>query len=157
MLEPLEYLYAETDVWLEVTTLLIPGLNDSDAELDAMTRWFAEHLGLDVPLHFSAFHPDFKVRDVSPTPPATLTRARRLALGNGLRYVYTGNVHDADGGTTACPGCREAVVVREPAPAARPRQPGLEHELRNSGPTAGPGSRRIHKSLALLPPWTEAT
>ncbi len=113
VLETLQYLVAETEVWLEVTTLLIPGLNDSDAELDAMTRWFAEHLGPDVPLHFSAFHPDFKLRDVPPTPPATLTRARRIALGNGLRYVYTGNVHDPDGGTTACPGCGDAVVVRD--------------------------------------------
>jgi pyruvate formate lyase activating enzyme len=113
VLETLEYLHTETDVWLEVTTLLIPGHNDSDAELDAMTRWLAEHLGPDVPLHFSAFHPDFKLRDVPPTPPATLTRARRIALGNGLRFVYTGNVHDSAGGTTTCPGCGDPVVVRD--------------------------------------------
>ncbi|MDP9434413.1 MAG: AmmeMemoRadiSam system radical SAM enzyme [Actinomycetota bacterium] len=113
VLETLQYLVAETDVWLEVTTLLIPGLNDSDGELDAMTRWFAEHLGSDVPLHFSAFHPDFKLRDVPPTPPATLARARGIALDNGLRHVYTGNVHDPDGGTTTCPGCGDAVVVRD--------------------------------------------
>ncbi len=113
VLDTLLYLRHETDVWLEVTTLLIPGLNDTDVELDAMTRWYAEHLGPDVPLHFSAFHPDFKMRDVPPTPPATLRRARRIARDNGLRYVYTGNVVDVEGGTTYCPGCGEAVVVRD--------------------------------------------
>ncbi|HEV2783591.1 MAG TPA: AmmeMemoRadiSam system radical SAM enzyme [Actinophytocola sp.] len=113
VLDTLEYLRHETDVWFEITTLLIPGHNDSDAEIDAETRWIAEHLGPDVPLHFTAFHPDFKMRDVPPTPPATLRRARRIALGNGLRYVYTGNVHDPDGGTTSCPGCGAAVVVRD--------------------------------------------
>jgi pyruvate formate lyase activating enzyme len=113
VLETLEYLVHETGVWVEITTLLIPGRNDSDAEIDAETRWIAEHLGVDVPLHFTAFHPDYKMRDVPPTPPATLRRARRIALGNGLRYVYTGNVHDADGGTTRCPSCGQAVVVRD--------------------------------------------
>jgi pyruvate formate lyase activating enzyme len=72
-----------------------------------------EHLGPDVPLHFSAFHPDFKMRDVPPTPPETLRRARRIALGVGLRHVYTGNIHDPDGGTTSCPGCQRPVVVRD--------------------------------------------
>jgi pyruvate formate lyase activating enzyme len=113
VLETLEYLVHETSVWVEITTLLIPGRNDSDAEIDAETRWIAERLGVDVPLHFTAFHPDFKMRDVPPTPPATLRQARRIALGNGLRYVYTGNVHDADGGTTHCPSCGQAVVVRD--------------------------------------------
>lgn len=113
VLETLEYLRHETDVWFEITTLLIPGHNDSDAEIDAETRWIAEHLGTEVPLHFTAFHPDFKMRDVPPTPPATLSRARRIALGNGLRYVYTGNVHDPAGGTTSCTGCGAAVVVRD--------------------------------------------
>jgi pyruvate formate lyase activating enzyme len=113
VLETLEYLVHETSVWVEITTLLIPGRNDSDAEIDAETRWIAEHLGSDVPLHFTAFHPDYKMRDVGPTPPATLRRARRIALGNGLRYVYTGNVHDEDGGTTRCPSCGRAVVVRD--------------------------------------------
>src|SRR5919107_5129650 len=113
VLETLEYLRQETDVWFEVTTLLIPGHNDGDAELDAMTRWFAEHLGPDVPLHLTAFHPDFKLRDVPPTPPATLTRARAIAQANGLRFIYTGNVHDTEGGTTTCPGCGQAVVVRD--------------------------------------------
>ena len=113
VLETLEYLRHETSVWFEITTLLIPGRNDSDPEIDAETRWIAEHLGVDVPLHFTAFHPDYKMRDVPPTPPETLRRARRIALGNGLRYVYTGNVHDEDGGTTRCPSCNEAVVVRD--------------------------------------------
>jgi pyruvate formate lyase activating enzyme len=113
VLETLDYLVHETAVWVEITTLLIPGRNDSDAEIDAETRWIAEHLGPDVPLHFTAFHPDYKMRDVPPTPPATLRRARRIGLRNGLRYVYTGNVHDEDGGTTRCPSCGTAVVVRD--------------------------------------------
>jgi pyruvate formate lyase activating enzyme len=113
VLETLRYLRHETDVWFEITTLLIPGHNDSDAEVDAETRWIADQLGPDVPLHFTAFHPDYKMRDVPPTPPGTLRRARDLALANGLRYVYTGNVHDDEGGTTYCRGCGGAVVVRD--------------------------------------------
>jgi pyruvate formate lyase activating enzyme len=112
VLETLAYLRT-TDVWFEVTTLLIPGHNDSDAEIAAECAWFAEHLGPDVPLHFSAFHPDFKMRDVPRTPPSTLSRARRIAREHGLRYVYTGNVHDPAGQTTSCPGCGAAVVVRD--------------------------------------------
>jgi len=113
VLETLEYIGAETNCWLEITTLLIPGQNDSAEELDAMTRWIADHLGRDVPLHFTAFHPDYKMTDVPPTPPATLQRAREIALANGLRYVYTGNVHDTPGGTTACPGCAKPLIVRD--------------------------------------------
>jgi pyruvate formate lyase activating enzyme len=113
VLDTLEYLRHETGVWLEITTLLIPGHNDSDAEIDAMTTWIVEHLGPDVPLHFTAFHPDFKMLDVPPTPPATLTRARRIAMGNGLQFVYTGNVHDTAGGSTYCPGCGELVIERD--------------------------------------------
>ena len=112
VLDTLEWLVAR-GVWVEVTTLLIPGLNDSDDELDRMSAWLVEHLGVDVPLHFSAFHPDFKMMDVPATPPSTLTRARRIALGNGLRYVYTGNVHDLEGDTTVCPGCGAAAVERD--------------------------------------------
>ena len=99
--------------WFEITTLLIPGHNDCDAEIDAMTRWIADRLGPDVPLHFTAFHPDYKMLDVAPTPPATLTRARAIGLANGLHHVYTGNVHDVDGGTTFCPQCHEALVRRD--------------------------------------------
>ena len=112
VLDTLEFV-AKSPTWLEVTTLLIPGFNDSDAELHAMTTWFVEHLGPDVPLHFSAFHPDYKMLDVPPTPPETLTRARGIAMRNGLRYVYTGNVRDLDGGTTLCPGCGRAVIERD--------------------------------------------
>jgi pyruvate formate lyase activating enzyme len=111
--ETLEYLVHETDVWVEVTTLLIPGLNDSDEELDAETRWFAERLGPDVPLHFTAFHPDWKMRDRPHTPPATLTRAREIALANGLEYVYTGNVHDPAGQSTYCHACRALLIERD--------------------------------------------
>jgi pyruvate formate lyase activating enzyme len=113
VLDTLEYLRHETDVWFEITTLLIPDHNDSDAELDRMTTWIAERLGTDVPLHFTAFHPDFKMLDIPPTPPATLTRARRIAMGNGLQFVYTGNVHDTDGGSTYCPGCANRVIERD--------------------------------------------
>ncbi|GIU85468.1 MAG: AmmeMemoRadiSam system radical SAM enzyme [Acidimicrobiales bacterium] len=113
VLETLEYLRHETDVWFEITTLLIPGHNDSDGEIGRLTEWVADRLGPDVPLHFTAFHPDFKMLDVPPTPPSTLTRARRIALANGLRFVYTGNVHDPEGQTTYCPGCSRPVVVRD--------------------------------------------
>lgn len=113
VLDTLIYLKRETDVWFEITTLLIPGKNDSDAELLAMSQWIMRELGPEVPLHFSAFHPDWKMTDVPPTPPATLTRARDIALRAGLHYVYTGNVHDTTGGTTFCPGCHEALIVRD--------------------------------------------
>jgi pyruvate formate lyase activating enzyme len=113
VLETLVYLKQETRVWLEITTLLIPGENDSDAELDEMTQWIADKLGPDVPLHFSAFHPDWKMIDHAPTPPATLTRARAIAMRNGLRYVYTGNVHDRTGGSTWCHRCRALLIERD--------------------------------------------
>jgi pyruvate formate lyase activating enzyme len=113
VLDTLEYLRRETTVWLEITNLLIPGLNDSEAEIDEMTAWVVEHLGPDVPMHFTAFHPDWKMLDRPPTPPETLTRARRIALGNGVRFAYTGNVHDPDGQTTRCPDCGEVLVERD--------------------------------------------
>ena len=113
VLETLEYVAQETDVWLEVTTLLIPGLNDSDGELDALTLWVAERLGADVPLHFTAFHPDWKLRDRPPTPPSTLRRARRIAQANGVRYAYTGNVHDREGQSTWCRGCGALLIERD--------------------------------------------
>jgi pyruvate formate lyase activating enzyme len=113
VLETLEHVRHETDCWLEVTTLLIPGLNDSDAELDELTRWVVERLGPDVPLHFSAFHPDHRLRDRPTTPPATLARARRIARANGLRYVYTGNVHDPEGQSTWCHVCGALLVERD--------------------------------------------
>ena len=113
VLETLEYLKHETNVWFEITTLLIPEENDSDAEIDQMTQWIAEKLGSDVPLHFTAFHPDWKMLDRPPTPPATLTRARRIALANGLQFVYTGNVRDREGGSTWCPECGARVIERD--------------------------------------------
>ena len=113
VLETLVYLVKETDVWTEITTLLIPGQNDSDAELEAESKWIFEHLGPDVPLHFTAFHPDWKMTDIPATPAATLARARDIARRAGLRYVYTGNVHDREGDTTLCPSCGEAVVERD--------------------------------------------
>jgi pyruvate formate lyase activating enzyme len=112
VLETLEYLKA-SGVWFEITTLLIPGENDSEGELNRLTQWVAEKLGGDVPLHFTAFHPDWKMRDKPRTPPATLTLARRIALANGLHYVYTGNVHDRDGGSTYCPQCGTRVIERD--------------------------------------------
>jgi len=113
VLDTLVYLKHETDVWFEITTLLIPGENDSDTEIDALTKWVFRELGPDVPLHFTAFHPDFKMLDKPPTPPSTLTRARNIGLENGLHYIYTGNVHDESGGTTYCPACREPLVGRD--------------------------------------------
>jgi pyruvate formate lyase activating enzyme len=113
VLDTLIYLKGETDVWFEVTTLVIPGRNDSDAEFEELSRWVVEHLGPDVPLHFSAFHPDFQMRDVPATPPATLTRARRIAMQNGVRYAYTGNVHDPEGDTTLCHECGQPLIVRD--------------------------------------------
>jgi pyruvate formate lyase activating enzyme len=113
VLDTLVYLKQETDVWLEITTLLIPGQNDSDSEIDELTRWIESELGSNVPLHFSAFHPDFKMMDKPPTPPSTLNRAREIALSSGLRYVYTGNVHDEGGGSTYCHACGARVIGRD--------------------------------------------
>lgn len=113
VLDTLRYLKAETGAWLELTTLLIPGENDADAEIDAMTGWVAENLGRDVPLHFTAFHPDWKMMDTPPTPKSTLTRCREIALQNGLHYVYTGNVHDPAGASTYCPGCGTLLIGRD--------------------------------------------
>jgi pyruvate formate lyase activating enzyme len=113
VLDTLVYLAHESDVWFELTTLLIPGENDDPAELERMTRWVVDELGPDVPMHFTAFHPDWKMRDVPPTPPSTLALARRIALDAGVRHAYTGNVHDAAGGSTYCPGCGEVVIERD--------------------------------------------
>ncbi|MEM7166077.1 MAG: AmmeMemoRadiSam system radical SAM enzyme [Planctomycetota bacterium] len=113
VLDTLRYLRHETDVWLEVTTLLIPGLNDSDEELDALTTWVCTELGPDVPLHFTAFHPDWRMKDRPKTPPETLTRARDIGRRNGLRYCYTGNVHDATGGSTYCHHCEATLIERD--------------------------------------------
>ncbi len=112
VLDTLRYVHNETDVWLEITTLLIPGLNDSDEEIDAMTRWIMEHLGPDVPHHFTAFHPAFRMMDISRTSVSTLLRARQIAVGNGLHYVYTGNVPDEATQSTWCVGCGARLIGR---------------------------------------------
>ncbi len=111
--DTLRYLVHETKVWVEITTLLIPGLNDSDREVGELCAWVASELGPHVPLHFSAFHPDYKLAHIPATPPATLRHARERAIQEGLSYVYTGNVHDRDGDTTRCPSCQNEVVVRD--------------------------------------------
>ena len=113
VLDTLVYLKHETHVWFEITNLIIPGQNDSDQELEAMTQWVVEHLGPDVPMHFTAFHPDYKMMDIPHTPPATLSRARDIAVKNGVRYAYTGNVHDERGGSTYCHGCGQKVIGRD--------------------------------------------
>jgi pyruvate formate lyase activating enzyme len=156
VLDTLVYLRHSTDVWFEITTLLIPGHNDSDDEIHAECVWIAANLGLDVPLHFTAFHPDYKMRDVAPTPPQTLRRARGIALRSGLRYVYTGNVHDADGGRTACPGCGAAVVERdwyvirryELTDDGQCTECGTALPGRYAGPVGRWGARRLPVSIA---------
>jgi pyruvate formate lyase activating enzyme len=113
VLDTLRYVRHETSTWLEITTLLIPGWNDDEAELQALARWVVDELGPDVPIHFTAFHPDWRMLDVPPTPVSTLRRARAVALEAGLRYVYTGNVRDLDGGVTRCHACGAALVERD--------------------------------------------
>jgi pyruvate formate lyase activating enzyme len=113
VLDTLKYLKRETEIWLEVTTLLIPGQNDSPEEVDRLCDWFVAELGPDVPLHFTAFHPDYRMRDVQATPPATLRRARGQALSHGLRHVYTGNVHDPEGQSTYCGACSASLIERD--------------------------------------------
>ncbi|MBM3563780.1 MAG: AmmeMemoRadiSam system radical SAM enzyme [Alphaproteobacteria bacterium] len=113
VLETLQYVKHQTKCWLEITTLLIPGKNDSPAEIKALTNWVRERLGPDTPLHFSAFHPDWRMRDVSRTPVSTLQVARDIALKNGLRYVYMGNVHDEAGQSTYCHECGERLIGRD--------------------------------------------
>jgi pyruvate formate lyase activating enzyme len=113
VLDTLKYLKQETNVWVEITTLLIPGLNDSAQELSAMSTWIAEELGIDVPLHFSAFHPDYKMTNIAGTPIDTLIQARKIARDAGLLYVYTGNAHHSEGDTTYCPSCGSGLIVRD--------------------------------------------
>ncbi|MEW8426974.1 MAG: AmmeMemoRadiSam system radical SAM enzyme [Candidatus Thiodiazotropha sp.] len=113
VLDTLKYMKRETGVWVEITTLLIPGENDSDQELDALSRWVVENLGSEVPLHFTAFHPDWKMRDHPPTPHATLSRARKIAIDNGVRYAYVGNVHDSQESSTWCHHCGRLLIERD--------------------------------------------
>lgn len=113
VLDTLVYIKHDTSVWLEITTLLIPGKNDSETELRRLSNWVMNELGPDVPVHFSAFHPDFKMMDIGPTPVKTLIKARNIAMEAGLRFVYTGNVVYAPGDTTFCPACQWMVIERE--------------------------------------------
>lgn len=113
VLDTLKWVKENTDVWMEVTNLIIPTENDSDSELTQMSDWLVENLGPDVPLHLTAFHPDFMLREHPRTPPETLIRARRIALKAGLNYVYTGNVFDPEGQCTYCPGCGQCVIERD--------------------------------------------
>ncbi|MCK9607585.1 MAG: AmmeMemoRadiSam system radical SAM enzyme [Methylomonas sp.] len=113
VLETLQYLKHETQVWFELTTLIIPGENDSDAELEAMTQWVVENLGSEVPIHFSAFHPDWKMTDKPCTPVSSLLRARSIAIKNGVRYAYVGNVHDKQAESTYCHACGELLIGRD--------------------------------------------
>ncbi len=160
VLETLVWLRRESAVWTEITTLLIPGLNDGDEEIGRECDWILEHLGPDVPLHFTAFHPDFKMMDRPRTPAATLIRARAIARAGGLRYVYVGNVHDAEGQTTWCPGCGAALIVRDWHAIGRYRMdgdrcldcgtaiPGRFHSGRHEGRERRTGGGRFGVSLA---------
>lgn len=113
VLDTLCYLKNETNVWVEITTLVIPGENDSEKELNELSQWVVENLGPDVPLHFSAFHPDFKMMNTPATPKETLIKARKIAMNNGVRYAYTGNVHHIEGDTTFCHQCGEPLIQRD--------------------------------------------
>ncbi|MFP4559942.1 MAG: AmmeMemoRadiSam system radical SAM enzyme [Thiohalorhabdus sp.] len=113
VLDTIRYIHHETDTWMELTTLLIPGENDSPEEIERMAAWVREELGPEVPMHFTAFHPDYKMRDYSATPPETLARARAIALESGIRYAYTGNVHDKAGQSTYCHHCGELLIGRD--------------------------------------------
>ncbi len=112
VLETLEYLVQESSVWTEITTLLIPGENDSDQELDEMTGWIAQHLSPETPLHFSAFHPDYKLMTHPATTHTSLLKAKRIAVTNGLKYIYLGNVHDPENASTRCPVCTKQLIGR---------------------------------------------
>lgn len=113
VLETMIYLRQKTSAWVEITNLVIPGLNDSPEEIRAMVCWLRAEMGADVPLHFSAFHPSYKMQDKPPTPPETLIMARNIAREEGLRYVYVGNVHDPEGGSTLCTGCGRKIIGRD--------------------------------------------
>jgi len=113
VLDTLLYLKKETNVWLEITNLIIPHKNDSEEEISAMTQWIAKNLGPDVPLHFSAFHPAYKMQNIERTPPETLFKARKIALKNGMHYVYTGNIYDKEGSSTYCHVCKNLLIERD--------------------------------------------
>jgi len=113
VLDTIVWLVNETDVWVELTNLVIPGFNDHPDEMNKMVDWILENIGDEVPIHFTAFHPDFKMKSTPPTPPGTLTKTRNLAMEKGLKYVYVGNVYDVNGQTTYCPHCHKSLIVRD--------------------------------------------
>lgn len=113
VLDTLVYLKRHTQVWFEITNLVIPGANDDPKEIEQMCQWIASHLGVEVPLHFSAFHPDYKMMDTPPTPPGTLLRCREIALKQGLHYVYVGNMHNKKADSTYCTGCKKILIGRD--------------------------------------------
>jgi len=113
VLDTLRYLVHQTQVWVEITNLIIPAANDSPELLERMCRWIGEELGPEVPVHFTAFHPDFRMLDRPPTSPATLNMAYETARRVGLRYVYTGNVYDPQRQSTTCPQCGAMVIGRD--------------------------------------------
>ena len=156
VLDTLVYL-RETDVWFEVTTLLIPGFNDDQGELEAQCAWHAEKLGAEVPLHFSAFHPDFKMNDVPHTPRSTLRRARQTAIEAGIKHVYVGNVHDVESDSTYCAGCGTLLIERDWYKLGRyhldvetGRCPDCDHPLagRFAGPPKDWGPRRLRVMMS---------
>ena len=113
VLDTLVWLKNETDVWFEITTLLIPDENDSPEEIKQECDWILKNIGDSVPLHFTAFHPDFKMRDKERTPERTLTNARKIAMDMGIKYCYVGNIHNTEGQTTYCPNCKERLIKRD--------------------------------------------
>lgn len=113
VLDTLVWLKNETEVWIEITTLVIPGENDSPEELKQLSNWIVKNLGDEVPLHFSAFHPSFKMLNPPRTPTSTLVMARNIAIQEGVKYCYLGNVHHKDGDTTFCPNCNEKLISRD--------------------------------------------
>jgi pyruvate formate lyase activating enzyme len=113
VLDTLVWLINETDVWFEITTLLIPGENDSDTEINQECDWILKNLGDEVPLHFTAFHPDFKMLNKSRTPESTLLKARKIALSAGIKYCYVGNIFHSEGHTTFCHNCNTSLIKRD--------------------------------------------
>ncbi len=113
VLDTIRYIHQETEVWMELTTLLIPDENDSPDEITQMCRWIVDNVGVDVPIHFSAFKPDYRMLDKQRTPAFVLQQARSIAQKHGINYVYVGNVHDPDADSTYCPHCQEVVIGRD--------------------------------------------
>ncbi|MGB5706946.1 MAG: AmmeMemoRadiSam system radical SAM enzyme [Arenicellales bacterium] len=160
VLDTLEFISRETDAWLEITTLLIPGKNDGEEEITELVQWVLNHLGDRVPLHFTAFHPDWKMRDIGRTPHNSLTAAREIALKRGLKYVYLGNVHDAVASSTYCSRCNALLIARDWHQImewkldheARCRQCGTKLDGVISEPPASTGSRPRHIQMPQTTP-----